>query len=255
MQVALELGEDHREHGTYDCGTLPNGICWTMSAGSIREAPSSWAKGDPRFPNEDALLVAEEDGRVLMCVADAHFGRQPSHDLVGEIALALQPFPRTPQLLRGHLLRMSSREPIDSPAGTSLVVAVYDRQTREGFGFSYFDSTFALIGPSGHRQPAPARRSGPIYLRDPRTLDPARAERFAFRADAGDLLLAYTDGVDECHYQQADTSVSPAEMERLFEITGTDAERFARATTELALAGVRGHPGGEDNLALVVVSG
>ena len=40
-------------------------------------------------------------------------------------------------------------------------------------------------------------------------------------------------------------------MQSLFEISGDQTEGYVRAVVELALAGVDGNPGGQDNIALV----
>ena len=77
------------------------------------------------------------------------------------------------------------------------------------------------------------------------------ADAFRFEATRGDLLLAYTDGIDECHYREPETSVTPQIMAQLWRETGSQPEAYVRRLVELALAGVGDHPGGQDNLAVV----
>ena len=87
----------------------------------------------------------------------------------------------------------------------------------------------------------------------PRSLDPRHASSFAFEAAPGELVLAFTDGINECHYRYPETSVSPQHLQSLLAEIGAEPERYARRLVEMALAGVGGHPGGQDNIALVVV--
>jgi hypothetical protein len=133
---------------------------------------------------------------------------------------------------------------------------VYDRGSRRGFGVSFGDSSFAVLGPAGVRLAdleRPMRFASPAR---PASLDPDDGgEAFAFAAAPGELLIAFTDGIDGCHYNHPETSVTPAILADLFAGTparGADPEHYARALIELALAGVDGHPGGQDNIALIV---
>lgn len=247
----LQLGEDHLEYGEYSFGELTPTIAWAHSIGATKDTPSMWAKADPEFANEDALFVAEQDGRVLMAVADAHFGREPSHVLMREIAARTTPVPATTDELAEHLRALSARDPVpEIGGGTSLLATVFDRATGRGFGASWFDSTFAIVGPAGHRRPLAAQCCGVAYPSDPATLDPERADWFEFEAAPGEILLAYTDGVDCCHYGKPETSVTPDLMAGLFRAEGT-AATYLRSLVELALAGVNGNPGGEDNIAAI----
>ena len=60
------------------------------------------------------------------------------------------------------------------------------------------------------------------------------------------------DGIDQCHYRQPETSVTPRHLRSLLAETGPEPSRYAQALVELALRGVDGNPGGQDNIALVV---
>jgi hypothetical protein len=107
------------------------------------------------------------------------------------------------------------------------------------------------VGEAGHRQPVDA--PGSYYASPARrgSLNPELADTFSFTASPGDLLLAYTDGIDECHYRRPETSVTPQIMAELRRETGGEPEAYVRRLVELALSGVDGHPGGQDNLAVV----
>lgn len=237
-------------------GTLSPTAAWAISIGARADTPSSFAKEDPDCANEDALLVAESGPVTLMVVADAHFGRAPSHTLLRDLRTRLDgDLPRTVAALRDLLDGLAQRpaEP-RIRGGTSLMLACYDRDTRRGCGASYFDSTFALLGSAGHRRPLAAPHAGIVYLNEPATLAPERADWFRFEARPGDLLLAYTDGIDCCHYNQPETSVTPEVMASLWSEGSADRpEAFLRGLVQQALDGVGPHPGGEDNIAAIAV--
>jgi hypothetical protein len=250
--AALELGCDHTEYGRYALGSVSGRIIWAISAGRNPDSRSLRAKGDPEYPNEDGLLAVEEGDRALLAVADAHFGREASHDLLRELAGKLPPLPASFDDLADLVRGMSRRDPVpDYASETTLVIAVYDRAAHEGFGLSFGDSTFAIVGEAGHRRPV--ERPGSYYASPARggSLDPGIADRFAFAGSPGDLLLAYTDGIDECHYCRPESSVTPQIMAELWRETGNEPEAYVRRLVELALSGVAGHPGGQDNLAVV----
>jgi serine/threonine protein phosphatase PrpC len=251
-RAALELGCDHREYGRYALGRVAGRIIWAISAGTTPDSRSLRAKGDPEYPNEDGLVAAEEGDRVLLAVADAHFGREASHDLLRDLAGKLPPLPASSGALADLVRGMARRDPApDYDSETTLLIAVYDRAAHEGFGLSFGDSTFAIVGGAGHRQPV--GRPGSFYASPARrgSLHPDIADTFAFTANPGDLLLAYTDGIDECHYCRPETSVTPQIMAELWRETGNEPEAYVRRLVELALSGVDGHPGGQDNLAVV----
>ena len=250
--TALELGCDHSEYGRYALGRVSERIIWAIAAGTKPEARSLRAKGDPDYPNEDGLLAAEQGERVLLAVADAHFGREASHDLLADLAGKLSSLPANPDDLAERVRSLARRNPPpDYASETTLVIAVYDRAARTGFGLSFGDSTFAVVGASGHRRPVD--RPGSYYASPARrgSLSPEIADRFAFTGNPGDLLLAYTDGIDECHYRKPETSVTPQIMAELWRETGSEPEAYVRRLVELALSGVGRHPGGQDNLAVV----
>lgn len=251
-RAALELGCDHGEYGRYALGRVSGRTIWAISAGVRPDSRSLSAKGDRAYPNEDGLLAADEGDRVLLAVADAHFGREASHQLLRDLAGRLPPLPATPDELAELVRSLAPSDPVpDYESETTLLIAVYDRALRAGFGLSFGDSTFAIVGAAGHRRPV--ERPGSFYASPARrgSLTPELADTFAFSGEPGDLLLAYTDGIDECHYRSPETSVTPQIMADLWRETGKDPEAYVRRLVELALSGVDGHPGGQDNLAVV----
>jgi hypothetical protein len=250
--TALELGRDHTRYGRYALGRVSGRILWAISVGASPDSPSMGAKGDPRYPNEDGLLAVAAGDRVLLAVADAHFGREASHDLLDKLAEKLPPVPARPDELADLVRGLAHWDSIpDYASETTLLIAVYDRATRDGFGLSFGDSTFAIVGEAGVRQAIGPRGASYASPARPGSLNPDWADSFAFTGKPGDLLLAYTDGIDECHYGEPETSVTPQIMAELWRETGNEPEVYVRQLVELALAGVDGHPGGQDNLAVV----
>ncbi|MBW2723532.1 MAG: SpoIIE family protein phosphatase [Deltaproteobacteria bacterium] len=251
-RIALQLGCDHTEYGTYVLGRISQRTVWAISVGADRGSPSLAAKGDKSFPNEDALLAIEQGDRVVLAVADAHFGRESSHDLLRDLAVKLVTVPGTSEELAGLLQELAEQEPgPPQRSATTLVVGVYDRAAREGFGVSFGDSTFAVVGESGQQRTVETRGSYYVTPAHPAGLQPELADWFSFSAGANDLLLAYTDGIDECHYCRPETSITPEIMARLWRETGSDPEAYVRRLVELALSGVDENPGGQDNIAVV----
>ena len=103
--------------------------------------------------------------------------------------------------------------------------------------------------------PLHGKSSRYVSLAQAHSLRRERAERFEFAFGAGELVVGFTDGVDECHYRQPRTSIGPRHLQDLLIVSSGDPAAYASALAGLALAGVDGNPGGEDNLAIVVSSG
>ncbi len=57
--------------------------------------------------------------------------------------------------------------------------------------------------------------------------------------------------MNECHYREPATSVRPDDIADTAAYVSFDPLETVRAVGELALAGVRGNPGGQDNIALI----
>ena len=248
-ETTLLLGRDHPAHDTYEVRSQRKGetIC-ALSAGI--SAPGRG--GLVGKPNEDALLAIDEGSRTLLAVAAAHFGGDSSHDLLEQLARISSPLPPHPLALFEVLLaERRPHAPVGYESETTLIVAILDHDTREGFGISYGDSSLMVL--SLEDGPRWENRKGPGFVQPwlRATLDPRRAHEFLFRTRPGDLVLAFTDGIDECHYRRPETSIQAEHLESLQIRHGSDPEAFVRATVELALTGVDGNPGGQDNIALV----
>ena len=146
----LLLGQRHPEFGTFTAHRAGSRTAVVISAGAGGETPALRAKGDPTIPNEDALLAVDDGERVLLAVADGHWGHEASHDVVQWLADAIDGVPANAVELHGVLRRMSERPPESAyRARTSLVIAAFDRARGQGVGASYGDSSFAIAAPGG----------------------------------------------------------------------------------------------------------
>lgn len=244
------LGEHHLEWGLHAVKTTRGArSAAAISIGSDPDSPSMKSKGDPELANEDAALVLEDGPRTLLAVADAHHGHRASHDIISALA-ALDAIPGRSSSLGSAVRELEPAHGEDESAST-LLVAVVDRAAGLCFGFSFGDSSLVRVSDSGAAR-INVRHAAFVHLRGPDRIDPAEAHEFRFFCPPGELVLAHTDGVDECHYHSPATSVRTAHLGALFAETGTDVRRYANSLMELALAGVDGHPGGQDNVAIAL---
>ena len=63
--------------------------------------------------------------------------------------------------------------------------------------------------------------------------------------------MAFTDGVDGCHYRRPETSVQPEDIHEIALATNMDPLETVNEVITLALKGVDGSPGGQDNIAMI----
>ena len=107
------------------------------------------------------------------------------------------------------------------------------------------------IGPKGSHV-LNVRRALYVQIRDQGGLDPELGHGFNFFFEDGELLAAYTDGINECHYRSPATSVGMPHLNQTFAKVGPQPEAFSRELIQLSLTGVDGNPGGQDNIAIAV---
>ena len=251
-ETLLLLGEDHTTYGEVEVRTLNEGrTACAIGPGRAPTAASAVAKF---HPNEDAVLVVDDGDGVLLAVADAHHGREASHRLLRRLSERLAPdLPNLHELAEAVAAPADDLESDpDSFSETTLLVAVYQRRARRGFGLSFGDSSAFLVG--GSEAPRRLARKRDLFVTParPDSLVRDRAESFRFLGAPDRLLLVFTDGVDECRYGRPDRSIQPSHLDTLFDRVGPEAEAYARALARMAMDGVDGNPGGEDNLALAV---
>jgi serine/threonine protein phosphatase PrpC len=202
-------------------------------------------KASSFFCNEDALLVRKQGERYLLAVADGHFGLETSHCLLSRLSEA--PFPDDADALNKtvHCLQFPV---LETAAGSTLTVAIVDLQQGLTWGVYTGDSKAVVLTDERlHSLTEDNQR----YVYFHRPLQHLDWETFDYPLRPGSLLLLFTDGINECHYRSPETSIQPGHMTALWQHVDHDAERFHHLLVELALKGVEGHPGGQDNIALI----
>ncbi|MBK8977750.1 MAG: SpoIIE family protein phosphatase [Planctomycetes bacterium] len=249
-ETLVLLGRDHPQLGDLQVRHSADGrAAIALCAGSDPESPARWAKGDPACPNEDAVLCIVDGRRALLAVANAHFGPEASETLIR--GLAGGGLPSSTLELRARLDALVRSRAASSESATTLCAVLVDRAGASAQGFSVGDSTCAVLrrgSPAGPRNP---KASSYVSLGDPEGLTEGRW--FGFDLEPGDLLVCFTDGVDECCYGQPERSIGPAHLATLLDDVGPEPTRFVHALAELALRGVDGQPGGQDNLAIAAL--
>lgn len=251
----LLLGEDWRTYGDVALETSRDlRLACALSVGSDASSPSRKFKGRAEYPNEDGLLALSDGERCLVAVADAHFGHEASHVILRGLAARCRGIPDSAEVL-GRLLEACAVAGSEGrhDSETTLLVAVLDRAARRGFGISFGDSTLALVDGKSV-QILTEKNHHFVTPFDPASFDAERRQTVRFRTRPGQLLCAFTDGIDECHYGSPETSIRPAHMTRLCTAVHADPRSWAERLVALALAGADGHPGGQDNIALAVVA-
>lgn len=250
LSSILLLGRDHCEYGSLSTTVLGPHSAAAISVGTDSASPSNRFKTDAAVPNEDALCLVEADGRAAFAVADAHYGPESSHSLVERFhdGLVISGIPSNPAEL-SHLLDslQEGRHPQTESEATFLTV-IYDRVKHTGFGISFGDSSLVIVGPQAPTDPI-NRRNGRFVSTSPDQL-PLEGAAFRYSTKPGDMLLAYTDGIDECHYRSPQTSVNRHDIEAIVANHQSPIDVVTELAT-LAMGGVRGNPGGQDNIALI----
>ena len=206
-------------------------------------------KHDPKVVNEDALCVVIDDDRTGFAVADAHYGPESSHALIERLhqRWVAQGVPATPDELFLSVASVGGVAETDSE--TALLVAAHAGGADGGFGLSIGDASLVIVG-ADHTGAALNPQNHRYVTADG---DDAEPLPFAFATTKGDLILAFTDGVDECHYRNPATSIRPSHIAQVAEATARDPRGVVEMLAQLALDGVDGNPGGQDNIAIVAI--
>ena len=253
-EEVLLLGREHDQLGAYTTRQLGLELAATLSVGADPRSPSRQFKGRADEPNEDALLIARSGSKAILAVADAHFGISSSHGLVKALAERLQlAWPGDLAELAAWLPGVGGSAPDRTdPSESCLLLALVDLADGVGAALSFGDATLAIIGPGadGRRLNRPSHQY--VSPARPDTFALAHADLIRFELRRDQLLLLFTDGIDECHYREPRSSVRPRHLRALYDTKGPAPDSYARALTELALLGVDGNPGGQDNIALIV---
>jgi tyrosyl-DNA phosphodiesterase 2 len=240
----LMLGKDHIAYGKIEQHSLGHAVAG-ISVGATPNTPSMAAKANKSQPNEDGLLISKEGTRYMLAVADGHFGIQTSHALLNR--LSKRNIPASRELLHHAVLGLEEPN-LMLGAGSTLLVAVVDTANGDGFGVSVGDCTLALLS-NGNFTNYSEADNGYFYFNNPP--GPDDWHRFDFALGPDDLLILHTDGINECHYRSPETSIQPAHILELWERTKPDSAAFSKLLMKLALQGLMGQPGGQDNIALI----
>ena len=203
------------------------------------------------MPNEDALCIVDHGDWVVMAVADAHFGHEASHALIEWLhGWLIRELPTTGLALAAGLEELG-REPDPATGSEStFLVALFDRQTATGSVVNFGDSTLAVVTAAGEYRQLNVKDDRYVACGGAWPVDSASIVDFT--AASGDTLLMFTDGVDECHYRRPATSVRPHHIVEAVRQAGADPIAVSDEIVRLALTGVGGHPGGQDNCAVIV---
>lgn len=249
----LLLGEDYDVYGSVAATRVGSQSAAAISVGSDEQSPSGRWKFDRNVKNEDAMCLIDAGRWIGLAVADAHYGPESSHMLIGRLHDIWAKVPPTgPEHLEQMVEFLRAGDPARTESETTLLVAAFDREKETGFGVSFGDSTFAVLSPD--RMPTPINRHDHRFVTAAIPQSLRRGDVFIFKAEVGDVLLAFTDGIDGCHYRQPETSVRPEHISAIAARVGYDPLPLVTEVTELALRGVDGHPGGQDNIVIGAVT-
>lgn len=251
LQAHLLLGRDHEELGHVALRVAAEGrLALGLSAGS--DPVVTMRKADDAQVNEDVVYAGVGTQRWVMAVADGHDGPSASHALMTYLATHAVDYPRRLEARVRWWQTASEQTHADGLSGTTMLVAAWEPAGRRVVGLAYGDSRAWRYRPG--RALKALTRPNRNYVR-PGDLYAWRASH-ASTFDApflpGDVLLLHTDGVDECCYRDPARSVQKADLRALLEAHGGQPEACARAILAAALEGVRGQPGGQDNVGLIV---
>lgn len=243
------LGENFGDWGAVASTRIGSRSAAAISVGSDQHSPSGQFKHDPRVSNEDALCLIDAGDWVGMAVADAHYGPESSHMLIARLHdIWAKIAPTDPTHLAQMVEFLRNGEPAQTESETTLLVAVFERSSGHGYGLSFGDSTLTVLGRG--REPVAANPHDVRFVsaRHKRSLE--YGAEFTFSAEPGELVVVHTDGVNGCHYRSPETSVQPEHLAMMAEAAEYDPLEVVREITLLALAGVGGNPGGQDNIAI-----
>lgn len=245
----LVLGEDFGKYSSLSSTNVGSEAAAGISVGSDMDSPSKRFKDDADVPNEDAMCVIAAHDWLGFAVADAHYGPEASHMLIERLHdIWAKVRPKNHDHLQQMIEFLRQGEPARTESETTLLAAVYDRASRRGFGISFGDSTLSVVGTDRLPQRQNPHDTRFVTAADPRSMRKGR--EFAFDAEPGELILVYTDGIDGCHYRNPDTSVQPHHIQDIARAENFDPLKVVKEVMKLALNGVDGNPGGQDNIVM-----
>lgn len=248
-ECCLLLGERSKKYGEIECCHTDRSIACAISVGSDAASPSLIYKGNKTSPNEDALFACDHERRIILAVADSHFGHWASHAVITGLFESRDKLGSFESIHRVFHSICDTKHNHTERSETTLALVSIDTATGEGIGVSFGDSSILRINSAGVLRQN-VKNSHYITPNRPLSLDAGFANELKFAVDKGDVLMLFTDGVDECHYGCPETSVQDNHIHELYSKYPRNVAQFVSALAALALSGVNGNPGGQDNVAI-----
>lgn len=256
--IAALFGEDHGnidQFGLSIVGGPLSGASATACGLSAGGAGVLTRKGPSLVLNEDCVLAYDDGRRVVQVVADGHHGHEASHltvELLASIFEDSGALISPEEALAQIHPRWSDGEVVgEDGSRCTLSVVTIDRGEGVMEGVCLGDSGIFLGRmESGVRRVVPPNT---FYTApwDQGSLGIPPSASFRVPLKSGDWVVTCSDGVHECRYETPEESIGMEEFEALMSRAGRSPERFVEAALRLALTGVGGHPGGEDNIGVV----
>lgn len=182
-------------------------------------------------------------------MADSHFGHWASHAVISGLFESRDKLSSFESIYRAFRSICDTKHNHTERSETTLALVSIDTATGEGIGVSFGDSSILRINSAGVLRQN-VKNSHYISPNRPLSLDASFANELKFAMDKGDVLMLFTDGVDECHYGCPETSIQDNHIHELYNKSPRDVVQFVSALATLALSGVNGSPGGQDNIAI-----
>lgn len=243
------LGEDFSTYGTISSTGVGSEAAAGITVGADEDSPSKQWKYDADVDNEDALCLIAAPDWIGLAVADAHYGPESSHMLISRLHDIWEKVrPNNLDHLQQMVEFLRQGDPARTDSETTLLVAAYDRESGTGFGLSWGDSTLAIAGPDRVPRRVNPHDSRFVSARQRGSL--RHGGQFSFAAEPGELILVYTDGIDGCHYRHEQTSVQPSHIHEIAREKNFVPLDVVNGVMSLALRGVDGYPGGQDNIVM-----
>lgn len=248
-ECCLLLGERSKKYGEIECCHIDRSIACAISVGSDAASPSLVHKGNKDSPNEDAIFACAHEGRIILAVADSHFGQWASHAIITGLFESKAKLMSFESIYRVFHSICDTKHDHTERSETTLALVSIDTATGQGIGVSFGDSSVLLINSAGALRQN-IKNNHYVSPNRALSLDATFASELKFVVNKGDILMLFTDGIDECHYGCPETSVQDNHIHELYRKHPHDVARFVSALATLALSGVNGNPGGQDNVAV-----
>lgn len=245
----LLLGKNYGTYSAISSTAVGSEAAAGTSVGADPDSPSHQFKHDDTVNNEDALCMIAAPDWIGMAVADAHYGPESSHMLMERLHdIWAKVRPKNVDHLAEMIEFLRQGDPAETESETTLLVTVFDRESREGFGLSWGDSSFAIVG--SERSPWRINAHDNRFVATNRRGTLRNGGPFDFTAEPGELLLMFTDGINECHYRNPATSVQEYHIHEAVRSAQFEPLDVVNRVISTALGGVDGYPGGQDNIVM-----